>query len=283
MTFPFVPPEFAWPHNTFWGKLLFAEQWISPTLPNLFGASPTIWTLLPVAALLVVIVLLAGWKTLGRQQFFVGSAGALVLVGIYLLLPGFDNSENAFRRASIAERFFRPANRLALFGEEAKKKEDWKMLARINSFTWTIADARAFAPSDFPYLETRTFGQSPTAQMKAASALGKEGRKQEAEEMLQDGKNRYPFGRCEFSANLAVIYYVDGRKDAALQELEGIKSLVDRAAGAECLRSLFLLGSLYKEMGRQDDAKKAFQEFLTASEGSTSQEIQNFRRQLGMK
>lgn len=283
LTFPFAPPEFAWPHNTFWGKFLFAEQWITPTLVNLFGASASVWTLVPVAVLLVVVVFFAGWKTLGQQQFFIGSAGALILVGIYLLLPGLDNAESAFRRASIAERFFRPANRLAIFEEEAKKKEDWKMLAKINSFTWTIADARAFAPNDFPYLETREFGQSPTAQMKAASALGKEGRKQEAEAMLQDGKNRYPYGRCEFSANLAVIYYVDGRKEAALQELEGIKSLVNRAAGAECVRSLFLLGSLYKEMGRQDDAKITFQEFLKASEDSTSQEIQNYRRQLGSK
>src|ERR1044071_7906509 len=101
--------------------------------------------------------------------------------------------------------------------------------------------------------------------------------------MLQDGKNRYPFGRCEFSTNLAVIYYSGGQKEAALQELEGIKSLANRGARAECVRSLFLLGSLYKEMGREDDAKNAFQEFVAASEDSTSPELQNYRRKLGIK
>ena len=283
LTFPFAPPEFSWPHNTFWGKFLFAEQWVSPTLPTLFGAPPNLWTLVPVAGLLVAVILIVGWNSLEQTPFFFGSVAGLLLVGAYLFLPGWDNAENAFRRASIAERFFRPADRMAAFEEEAKKRSDWRMLARINAFTWTIADARAFAPNDFPYVDTRELGQSPTAQLKTATALGNEGRKVEAEKMLQDGKNRYPFGRCEFSTNLAVIYYVAGQKDAALQELEGIKSLVDRSARAECMRSLYLLGSLYKEMGRPDDARNVFQQFLTVSEGSTSQELQGYRRQLGVK
>lgn len=283
LTFPFAPPEFSFPHNTFWGKFLFSEHWVTPTVANLIGVPPIIWTLLPVALLLLVVVLLVGQQNPQPLQFFVGAGIALVLVGAYLWLPNLDNFENSFRRATIAERYFRPVNRLATFDEDATKKGDWKTLARVNSMTWTIADTRAFAPNDFPYLETRTLGQSPTAQLKAAVAAGKEGRREEAERMLREGRDQFPFGRCEFTTNLAVIYYTSGRKDAALQELEGIKSLPNRAAGADCLRSLFLLGSLYKEMGRQDDAQRVLQEFLADSEGSTNQELQAYRRQLGVK
>ena len=125
--------------------------------------------------------------------------------------------------------------------------------------------------------------RKPTAQLKTTTQFGKEGRKQEAEQLLQDGKNQFPFGRCEFSTNLAVIYYTDGRKEAALRALEETQSLVNRAATSGCIRSLFLLGSLYKEMGRNEEAQKAFRQFLADSENSTSQELQGYRRQLGAK
>ena len=283
LTFPFAPPEFVWPHNTYWGKFLMADQWAVPNLANVFGAPPSIWTLLPAVLLLFCVVLLIAWNSPNPPQFFFGSAGALLLVSVYLSLPGLDNPETAFRRATIAERFFRPANRLAAFEEAARNKSDWNTLAKVRLFGWTIADARAFAPDDFPYSQPRPLGESPTARLKAAAALQKEGRTEEAEKLLQEAKDQFPFGHCEFSANLAVIYYVQGRKDAALSELNGIESLVDRASGPDCMRSLFLLGSLYKEMGRSDDAQKVFQQFLTDSEGSTNKDLQGFRRQLGAK
>jgi len=124
------------------------------------------------------------------------------------------------QRATIAERFFRPANRLESIRDDARTSTDAKALQRINDFEWTIADARAFAPDDFPYLETRALTPSPTAELKRAVGLQKAGNSIEAEHVLQSGKETYSFGHCDFSTGLAIVYYTTNRKDLALQELD---------------------------------------------------------------
>lgn len=70
------------------------------------------------------------------------------------------------------------------------------------------------------------------------------GKTAEVERLLQDGKEKYPFGRSEFSTNLAVRCYTANRKKLALHELEGVQPLLDPGARAGCLRSQFLPGFL---------------------------------------
>jgi len=200
-----------------------------------------------------------------------------------LSIPNLDGKEDAFRRATIAERFFRPGRRLDSFRKEAADKSDWPRLAQANSFEWIIADTRAFAPDDFPYLETRVPVASPTAQMNSALALQEQGKTREAEEVLKKATEAFPFGRCEFSTNLAIVHYNASRKDLALSDLEPIQPLVSRASRPACLRSQFLLGSLYRELGRQDDAQRVFRQFLDNSQNSADREIQRSRQSLNSK
>jgi tetratricopeptide (TPR) repeat protein len=279
LTFPFAPPEFKYPHNNFWGALLFYENWFTPNLANVFGLSSSVWTILPALILLFAVLFIVRRCVRRPGRFTAGIFAGLILVGVYLALPNLDNPENEFRRATIAERYFKPANRLEIF----KATTNWQILQRVNNFEWTIADIRAYAPNDFPYLATRDFKPSPTAELRKVLELQNQNKLPEAETILQKGKEAFPFARCEFGANLAVIYYTTDRKDLALTELESVQNLVNPASRPDCQRSQFLLGSLYREKGETDKANQTFQKFLTNTQNSNDSEIKNFRQQIGVK
>lgn len=276
MTFPFAPPEFKYPHNNFWGKFLFYENWFTPNLANVIGLPSGIWTILPVLIALIAVFIILRRYARRPSRFTIGIFAGLIIVGLYLALPNLDNSENQFRRATIAERYYKPENRLEIF----KASTNLQTLQRVNNFELNIADIRAFAPNDFPYLATRDFKPSPTAEFKKAAELQKQGNMAEAEAILQKGKEDFPFVRCEFATNLAVIYYTTDRKDAALQELESVQNLVSPASRPDCLRSQFLLGSLYRETGETDKANQTFQKFLVNTQNTNDAEIKIFRQQL---
>lgn len=279
LTFPFAPPEFKYPHNNFWGKFLFEEGWFTPTLANVFGLSSNFGTILPVLISLIAVLFILRRYARRPARFTVGLLVGLILVGIYLALPNLDSDENRFRRATVAERYFKPADRLEIY----KASTNLQTLQRVKNFEWTIADARAFAPNDFPYLATRDFRPSPGAEIRKVAELQKQGNTAQAEAVLQKGKEDFPFARCEFAANLAVIYYTTERKEAALQELESVQNLVNPLSRPDCLRSQFLLGSLYRERGETEKANQTFGKFLANTNNSNDAEIRNFRQQLGAK
>ncbi len=91
--------------------------------------------------------------------------------------------------------------------------------------------------------------------MKAATFAQKQGRNADAERLLKQGADKIPFARCEFSTNLAVVFFTTDRKDAALAELESVQPLVTSSSRPDCLRSQFLLGSLYRDLGRGADSQ----------------------------
>ncbi len=279
LTFPFAPPEFKYPHNNFWGAFLFFDNWYVPNLANVFGLSSSIWTLLPVAVALVTVLIILRRYARRPTRFSIGIFIGLAMVGTYLALPNLDNPENEFRRATIAERFHKPANRLEIYKGSANPQT----ILRVKNFEWLIADTRAYAPNDFPYLATRELSASPGAELKKAIELQKQGKPAEAETILQKGKEDFPFARCEFATNLAVIYYTTERRDAALQELESVQNLVSPVSRPDCLRSQFLLGSLYRETGDADKANRTFQSFLGNTKNSGDPEIKIFRQQIGAK
>ncbi len=279
LTFPFAPPEFKYPHNNFWGKFLFEENWFTPNLANVFGLSSNIWTLLPALVLLFAVLFIVRRYARRPARFTIGIFVGLILVGVYLALPNLDNTENQFRRATIAERYFKPANRLEIFKSAINPQTG----QRVNNFEWNIADIRAFAPNDFPYLSTRDFKPSPSAEFRKVIELQKQGKTAEAEAVLQKGKADFPFARCEFATNLAVIYYTTERKDLALTELESVQNLVNPASRPDCLRSQFLLGSLYREANETDKANQTFQNFLANTQNTNDPEIKNFKQQLNVK
>lgn len=274
LTFPFAPPEFKYPHNSLWAKFLWEDNWYAPNLANAFGLPSGIWTMIPAGVLLAVVFYVV-WRYARRPaRFFIGAIAGLIVVGVYLVLPNLESAENRFRRATIAERFYVPAGRLDAFRGTVDP-------ARIRQYEWIIAETRAFAPNDFPYLPVTPLIPSPSAEIRKAINLQQAGRSGEAEAILDRGKETFPFARCEFGTNLAVILYSTDRKEGALRELEEIQPLVGPGSRPDCLRSQFLLGSLYQENGRQTEAAEMFQKFLANTNGTTDPQLMQFRKQLG--
>jgi len=70
---------------------------------------------------------------------------------------------------------------------------------------------------------------------------------------------------------------------AALAELESVQALVNPASRPDCLRSQYLLGSLYRDLGRETDAQQTFQKFLANTAGSTDAETKALRKSLNAK
>lgn len=284
ITFPFAPPEFSYPHNDFWFAFIWQERWFAPNLGNILGLGTGILAMVPVfAALLLVLIVV--WRSMRRpKRFAIGLASAIVIFAVYIAVPNLRLSENlAFRRDTIAERYFRSDNRIERAKAAAEYRQNLASLRRINDFEWTIANARAYAPDDFPYLPATPLKLSPTAIQNSAVALASQGRAAEAESMLVRGAELYPFAACEMRTNLAVIYYSAGRRDEAEATLAEISATVDAASRPDCQRSLFLLGSLYQETGRPADAQNAFSQFAAVSAGASDPATQSLRRQLGLR
>ena len=282
LTFPFAPPEFTHPVRDYWMKFLVSEHWYVPNLANVLGAQSSIWTIVPVFAALILAAYLVALGMRRRRRFFLGMMVACGLAGLYIYAPLISaDTENAFRRATIAERYFRPADRLDSYKAQAAAGGDLPAISRIRQFEWLIADARGYAPNDFPYLPANELVPGPTQLLKSAAVAQSNGDTIKAAAVLESGKQQFEFARCDLSTNLAVIYYTSWQRDKALQELEAVQPLVDRTSSSGCVKSQFLLGNIYRDLDRSSDASRAFAAFLANSEGTTDQELINFRKQLG--
>ena len=246
LTFSFAPPELSAPHNDLWLPLLLREGWFVPNLLNVVGAPSTAWTLVPVLAGLAGVSYIVAARAPRPQRFVIGLGIGLVIIAVYFALP-LESEEDAFRRASIAERFFRPADRLAAFEQTAASRKDFATLRRVDDYKWSIADTHSYAPDGFPYETGSKAPLSPTALMKTAIEFQKRGQADQAEQALRKGKTEFPFAACEFGTNLAVLYYTTGRKTEALTELESVQPLIRPWSRPDCARS----GQLLAELKRQ--------------------------------
>lgn len=280
LTFPFAPPEFTFPHNDFWTAFLIGENWFTPTLADVIGMRNGFWTVFPAAAGIFAALYLVWRDSFDPKPFAAGALIALIFAGIYFFAFDFDNAEAEFRRATIAERFFKPAGRLENYRRKAQADNNQNLLQRIDSFEWNIADTRANAPDGFPYTNEPPAAESPTRNFEKAARLQQSGEIDGAVKILETSKEKFPFIKCETATNLAVIYYTAGRREEALRELESVQQLVGPHSRPLCQRSQFLLGSLYSELDRKEDAAKAFQNFLNNTQNSADAEIQNYRRVL---
>ena len=196
LTFPFALPEFNIPQNDFWPSLLVSERWYTPNLANVFGVPGSVLTLLPVVLSLVLAVLLVATSMRRRERFAIGLLIGFGISAAIMVLPGFNSVDDAFRRATLAERYFKPTGRLEPFRNEAVRTGNWDALRQINNFDWNIANVRANAPDNFPYLERRSLEPSPTVMIRSAIDLQKRGDLREAENLLIDARNKFPFARC---------------------------------------------------------------------------------------
>lgn len=245
-TFPFAPPEFSTPHNDFWIPLLMQEGWYVPNLLNVLGAPSSVWTIVPAVVALAGVVYLVTISVRQPRRFVIGLAIGSAMLVLYAVLP-LQSDEDAFRRATIAERFFRPADRLEAFEREASESRATATLRQILDARWNIADTRSYAPDGFPYDKERDAPPSPTRLMNQAVELQNRGQIETAESALRTGKAIFPFAACEFGTNLAALYYTAGRKADALAELESVQPLVFPWSRPRCTRSRQLLGELKRE------------------------------------
>jgi len=284
LTFPFAPPEFAFPHNDLWTAFMRQDGWFVPTFANVFGLPSGVLSVLPAilcAAAVLIIVSVAGE---GKRLFSAGVLAGLLIAGAYIFVPDLASGDaERFRRATIAERFFRPAGRLETERASARRRNDPAAVRLANQFEWTVANARAYAPDDWPYLQSREMGDSPTAVVGRAAKRKQMGDTAGAIEAFAFGKSQFPGLKCEFAVNLATLYFTNGDKQQAQAELESVVGEVDAGSAAGCLRSQFLLGSLYNDLGREADSQNLFKSFLANSNGSSDVEIIALRKQLGAK
>ncbi len=143
-TFPFAPPDYAFPHATFTRPLLAAGFW-TPSLGNF--AVPGWPALLPVALGVVAAASLA-LREGGRGALAGGLAG-LLLAAAVVLAPIADTPNLATQRALLLDTHFRPAGRLL---RRAAATADPAEGAYLQFLARAAAATRRLAPDDWPYL-----------------------------------------------------------------------------------------------------------------------------------
>jgi hypothetical protein len=83
---PLAPAEVALPHRNFWLQNLIEEKTFAPTLANTFGAPAAWWTLIPVAAFVLLAVYLVMRNMRRPHRFGIGLIAAAVVSAIYLFV-----------------------------------------------------------------------------------------------------------------------------------------------------------------------------------------------------
>ena len=98
-----------------------------------------------------------------------------------------------------------PNGRLDQLKSKAESSHDVAAIQRIRQTEWMIADARGFAPDDWPYLARTPLVPGPSEIARDASHAQAAGKTDEAIAILQAGRDRFEFARCDLSTNLAVF------------------------------------------------------------------------------
>jgi tetratricopeptide (TPR) repeat protein len=95
-----------------------------------------------------------------------------------------------------------------------------------------------------------------------AIAEDRQGRPDEAARDLRAARAALPIYAAALTEKLAIELYQSGRKAEALAELEAYRIEARREPLPESRRVLFRLGLLYAELGREAEARRAWQEYL---------------------
>ena len=84
----------------------------------------------------------------------------------------------------------------------------------------------------------------------------------EAEKYLTEARKKLPLYNAALTEKLAVVFYQEGNKPAALRELEGAKNQAKVELLPESKKVFLRLGMLYSELGRKDEARNVLQDYL---------------------
>lgn len=99
----------------------------------------------------------------------------------------------------------------------------------------------------------------------------------DATALLQTAIERVPYERIKYTRNLAVLAFHSGDKSAAVRALESIRDDLLTDANADTVTALYMLGDLYRELGRPDDAVEAFRQFLEVAKSFRTAELDRMR------
>jgi tetratricopeptide (TPR) repeat protein len=111
------------------------------------------------------------------------------------------------------------------------------------------------------------FKQNMTAYERLADCLGRQHRLDEAAEVLRDARREHPLRKCGLTARLAIVLVQARRRDEAVAELEAVRRDIDAEFGPEAPIVLFQLGMIYADLGREEEARAALEEYLDRTEG----------------
>jgi tetratricopeptide (TPR) repeat protein len=100
---------------------------------------------------------------------------------------------------------------------------------------------------------------------------------EEAAGSIAEARGRLPQYTAALTEKLAVILYQNGQKDKALDELNAVRAQGRTETLPESRLIFYRLGLLNAELGHREDARNAFQEFLSLTRDMLTPEIKRAR------
>jgi protein O-mannosyl-transferase len=101
----------------------------------------------------------------------------------------------------------------------------------------------------------------------------------EAARSITEARGRLPQYRAALTEKLAVVFYQGGQKQEALRELNAVQAQGRTETLAESRTIFYRLGLLNMELGHPQEARDAFQEFLSLTQGMLAPDIEQARSQ----
>jgi tetratricopeptide (TPR) repeat protein len=99
----------------------------------------------------------------------------------------------------------------------------------------------------------------------------------EAAQAITEARGRLPQYQAALTEKLAVILYQGGQKQEALNALNSVRAQGQTEALAESRLIFYRLGLLNVELGHPQEARSAFQEFLSRTQGMLAPDIKQAR------
>jgi tetratricopeptide (TPR) repeat protein len=101
----------------------------------------------------------------------------------------------------------------------------------------------------------------------------------EAADAITEARGRLPQYRAALTEKLAVVFYQGGQKQEALRELNAVRAQGRTETLPESRTIFYRLGLLNMELGHPQEARDAFQEFLSSTQGMLTPDIDQARSQ----
>jgi Flp pilus assembly protein TadD len=145
-----------------------------------------------------------------------------------------------------------------------------------------LMDQRKFAEAERDLREVTSKNGVPSytlyrAYKSLALSLMKQSKLNEATDAIREARHRLPRYTAALTGDLAIILYDRGRKDEALSELNAARAQARTESLPESRLLFHGLGLLNVELGRRQEARDAFLEFLSLTQGMLTPEIKKAR------